>query len=201
MFMPKAEQTRLHIIDKAARIFNQKGYMGTSMYDIVEATGLSKGGVYGNFKNKEAIALAAFDHAVHTVWQQVRERTSRVDNYLDKLIEVVAFYKERVLNPPIEGGCPIQNRAAEVGEHLPALKKKVMSVMDLWIASIARTVEKGKARGHITPDVDSKAFAIQFISTLEGGIMLSQLYDDVYYYEQNAKQLKAMIASIRQDNR
>ena len=198
--MPKAEQTRLHIIDKAARIFNQKGYMGTSMYDIVEATGLSKGGVYGNFKNKEAIALAAFDHAVETVWQQVRERTSQVDNYLDKLIEVVAFYKERVLNPPIEGGCPIQNRAAEVGEHLPELKKKVVVVMDLWIASIVKTLEKGKSKGHVIPDVDSKVFAIQFIATLEGGIMLSQLYDDVYYYEQNAKQLKAMIASIRQKN-
>ena len=174
--------------------------MGTSMYDIVEATGLSKGGVYGNFKNKEAIALAAFDHAVETVWQQVRERTSQVDNYLDKLIEVVAFYKERVLNPPIEGGCPIQNRAAEVGEHLPELKKKVVVVMDLWIASIVKTLEKGKSKEHVIPDVDSKAFAIQFIATLEGGIMLSQLYDDVYYYEQNAKQLKVMIESIRQKN-
>ncbi|RZK05397.1 MAG: TetR/AcrR family transcriptional regulator, partial [Flavobacterium sp.] len=45
--MSKSEQTKQFIIEKAAPIFNKKGFAGTSMNDILEATGLAKGGVYG----------------------------------------------------------------------------------------------------------------------------------------------------------
>jgi len=195
--MSKADQTRLHILDKAARIFNQKGYAGTSMYDIVEATGLSKGGVYGNFRNKEAIAIAAFEHATKTVWQQVRERTAPIPNYLDKLIEAVQFYKERILSPPIAGGCPIQNMAIEADDSHPAMRERVVAALDLWRLQVTRTLEKGKEVGEVKPEIDSEEFAIQFIGTLEGGIMLAQLYKDVRYFESIARQLLQMIENIR----
>ncbi|MCP2807331.1 TetR family transcriptional regulator, partial [Salmonella enterica subsp. enterica serovar Typhimurium] len=58
----KAERTRQYIIDKAAPIFNKKGYAGTSLNDLIEATGLTKGAIYGNFENKDEIALEAFDY-------------------------------------------------------------------------------------------------------------------------------------------
>ena len=51
--LSKAERTRQLIVQEAAVLFNQKGYAGTSMDDIMRATGLSKGGLYGNFKKKE----------------------------------------------------------------------------------------------------------------------------------------------------
>ena len=58
----KAERTRNFIIEKTAEIFNRKGYAGTSMSDITEATGLTKGSIYGNFENKEDVALAVFEY-------------------------------------------------------------------------------------------------------------------------------------------
>lgn len=50
--MSKAERTKQFIIEKTAPIFNAKGYMGTSMNDIMNATGLTKGSIYGNFETK-----------------------------------------------------------------------------------------------------------------------------------------------------
>jgi AcrR family transcriptional regulator len=197
--MSKADKTRQLIVDKAARIFNQKGYAGTSMYDIVEATGLSKGGVYGNFRNKEAIAIAAFEHATKTVWRQVRERTAPIESYPDKLVEAIRFYKERVLNPPIEGGCPIQNMAVEMDDVNPEMRQKVVEAVDLWRLQVARTLEKGKEAGEIKADIDIHKFAIQFIGTLEGGILLAQLYKDVHFFEVLSEQLFQMIASVRLD--
>ena len=128
----KAERTRNMIIEKSAVLFNQKGYSGTSMKDIMEATGLSKGGLYGNFSSKEEVAVAAFEKAVETVDDQVRIRTKVVENTLDKLKAVVYFYKERILDPPVEGGCPIQNTSVEADDSNPALRKRVIAVMDDW---------------------------------------------------------------------
>src|ERR1700722_8888899 len=60
----KAERTRQFIIEKTAPIFNKKGYAGTSLSDITAATGLTKGSIYGNFADKDEVALAAFDYNI-----------------------------------------------------------------------------------------------------------------------------------------
>jgi len=69
----KSDRTRALIVEKSASLFNRKGFHGTSLSDIMEATGLTKGGIYGNFKReglnkkgvKEEIALAAFEYNVN----------------------------------------------------------------------------------------------------------------------------------------
>ena len=121
----KAEKTRELIVQEAAVLFNQRGFAGTSMDDIMKATGLSKGGLYGNFKNKEEIAVEAFQHAVLKVRNEVGNRTKVIENSLDKLKAVVYFYKERILDPPVEGGCPIQNTAIDADDNNPILKDRV----------------------------------------------------------------------------
>ncbi|MDH3699278.1 MAG: TetR/AcrR family transcriptional regulator, partial [Flavobacteriaceae bacterium] len=57
----KAEKTTAYIIETVAPIFTKHGYVGTSMSALTEATGLTKGALYGNFTNKEDLALRAFD--------------------------------------------------------------------------------------------------------------------------------------------
>jgi len=60
--MSKAEQTRQFIIEKTAPIFNKKGYFATSLSDITTATGLTKGSIYGNFKDKDDLALHVYTY-------------------------------------------------------------------------------------------------------------------------------------------
>jgi len=202
---PKSEKTRRLIIEKAAELFNQKGYYGTSMNDIMAATGLTKGGIYGNFKKespdkkgvKEEIAVAAFEHAVEKVTQKVSERTHVVENTVDKLKTVVYFYKERVLNPPIEGGCPIQNTAVEADDNNPALKERVQIAVEKWEARLCHTLEKGIARKEIRPDVNVRKFAIRFIGILEGGILLSRIANDLTPFNVMAEMLLDQIENLR----
>jgi TetR/AcrR family transcriptional regulator, transcriptional repressor for nem operon len=54
--MRKGEQTRQEIIRKAAPIFNQRGYDGAALSELMRATGLEKGGIYRHFKSKEQLA-------------------------------------------------------------------------------------------------------------------------------------------------
>lgn len=195
----KSILTKQMVIQKAATLFNQKGFAGTSMQDIMHVTGLSKGGLYGNFKTKEDIAVAAFDQAVITVWGEIKLRTKVIDNSLDKLKAVVYFYKERILNPPIEGGCPIQNTAIDADDGNPALRAKVKQTIDLWRENIKKNIHNGMKRGEVRLEVNATDFAIQFVANLEGGIMLSNLYKDVHCFDVIARQLINMIEDLRQE--
>ena len=60
--MGKGELTRQRIVALAAPIFNQKGYAGTALSDLMRATGLEKGGIYRHFESKQELAEDAFDH-------------------------------------------------------------------------------------------------------------------------------------------
>jgi len=203
--MKKSEKTRLLIIQKAAVLFNQKGYAGTSMKDIMDATGLTKGGIYGNFKKegadkkgvKDEIAVAAFKHAVAMVNEETRNRTYVIENSLDKLKAVVYFYKERVMNPPVEGGCPILNTAIDSDDSQPILRKYVVKAMTYWRERIVKTLEKGKEKKEVIKDVEEEEFATLFIGTLEGGIMMARLFKDNHHFDIMADQLIRMIEELR----
>lgn len=195
--MTKAEKTRELIITEAATLFNQRGYEGTSMKDIMDATGMSKGALYGHFKDKEQIAVAAFQQAVSTVLVEVGKRTRAEDQVIAKFKEVIYFYKERILNPPVEGGCPIQNSSVDADETRPVLRKEVIRAMDAWQERIVRTLQKGMASGEVRINIDAREFAINFISTLEGGIMMAQLYKDVRYFDNVARQLNRMVEGLK----
>ena len=55
------EQTVEKILDAAAALFAEKGYQSTTLQDIIDATGLSKGAVYHHFRSKEEIARKVGD--------------------------------------------------------------------------------------------------------------------------------------------
>ncbi len=70
--MSKAEETRAYIIEKTAHIFNKKGFEGTSLSDMTSATGLTKGSIYGNFANKDEVALEVFDFNLRKIDHVIR---------------------------------------------------------------------------------------------------------------------------------
>ncbi len=199
MSLTKAERTRQHILNKSAALFNLNGYAGTSMKDIMEATKMSKGAVYGHFQSKEEIALASFELAVEKVLLEVGRRTKVIDNTLDKLKAVVYFYKERILNPPVEGGCPIQNTAIDTKNTHRFLHAAVKEQMDVWINRMVYTLEKGMSKGQVRIDLNARDFSIRFIGVLEGGIMMAELYKDVHYFDVIAHHLVEMIDSLKPD--
>ena len=195
--LSKADKTRRFIVKEAAALFNQQGYAGTSMKDIMEVTGLTKGGLYGNFKSKEEIAIASFEYAVAAVKKEVAKRTHVIENSLDKLKGVVYYYKENLFTPTIDGGCPILNTSIEADDNNPVLREKVLEALDYWQDRIVLTIKYGHERKEIKKGVDSKEFASLFISTLEGGIMMSRIYKNQTHFDVICKQLLKMIEEIR----
>src|SRR4051812_23123986 len=115
--MSKAEKTRSFIIEKTAPIFNRKGFAGTSLNDITEATGLTKGSIYGNFANKDEVALAVFEFNRKKMVAMFQSKTEEKQSSKDKLLAYAETYEElSATNLFPNGGCPIMNTAIDADD-------------------------------------------------------------------------------------
>lgn len=171
----KAERTRQYILEKAAPIFNTKGYAGTSITDIMEATGLTKGAIYGNFENKDEVALAAFDHNLAFINRPLAEAIRSKEKALDKLLAMPAFYRGAYTHIAKRGGCAILNAATEVDDTHPQLRKKVLATIKAWKAKIEKNLQFGIDNGELKPGIDTSKTADVIIALIEGGIMLAKI--------------------------
>src|SRR5260370_29419258 len=106
----KGEKTRQEIIRKAAPIFNQKGYSGTALSDLMRATGLGKGGIYRHFDSKQELARDAFDHDWKPAMDMRFEGTQEIPNEVDRLIQVVRNFRNGRAGL-VPDGCPLLTTA------------------------------------------------------------------------------------------
>ncbi|PYV66078.1 MAG: TetR/AcrR family transcriptional regulator [Acidobacteria bacterium] len=172
--MRKGEQTRQDIICKAAPIFNQKGYDGAALSDLMRATGLEKGGIYRHFESKQELAGDAFDHAWKIAIDTRFAGTEEIRNTVDRLKQVVRNFRDRRAGL-VPGGCPLLNTAIDSDDGNPRLRAKARQALSSWLDRLRSIVEEGQGRGEVRPDVDSAKLATLIASTLEGSLMVSRL--------------------------
>lgn len=170
--MTKAEKTKQFIIEQTAPVFNRKGYAGTSISDLTEITGLTKGSIYGNFENKDEVALAAFDYNYRRVIQLVAEKVGRHQHSIDKLKAYIAVYAALPSDPLLQYGCPVLNTAVEADDTHPALRGKAQKAINGWKRAIVDIIQQGQERKEIKKSADATVFALAFIALIEGGVML-----------------------------
>ena len=172
--MRKGDQTRQEIIRKAAPIFNQKGYSGTALSDLMRATGLEKGGIYRHFESKQELARDAFDHAWKLAMDTRFDGTQEIPNTVDRVIQVVRNFRDRRVGL-VPGGCPLLNTAVDSDHSNPQLRTKARQALSSWLDRLRSIVEEGQGRGEVRPDVDSAKLATLIASTLEGSSMVGRL--------------------------
>src|SRR5246127_2461266 len=100
--MRKGEITRRSIIRKAAPIFNQKGYEGAALSELMEATGLEKGGIYRHFESKEELAGDAFKFAINEAFRVRRVGADAIENRLERIKYLVRRFVD--VPSPVPGG-------------------------------------------------------------------------------------------------
>jgi len=172
--MTKGEQTRREIVRKAAPLFNQKGFAGTSLSDLMEVTGLQKGGIYRHFSSKEELAAEAFDYA----WQKavsgrldgVEELPDSVDR-LKKMVENFVVKRSGL----VPGGCPLQNTAIEADDGNVLLRARARKALQAWTARLSKVITAGIKRGEIRAGIDELKLSQRIIGSLEGALLISRL--------------------------
>lgn len=173
--MSKAERTKEFIIQKTAPVFNAKGYAGTSMNDIMNATGLTKGSIYGNFENKDEVALAAFDHNFNTIVSYLKQKAETRTTVIDKLLVYPETYRNFLELPFLEAGCPVLNTAIEADDTHPLLRNKAINALALWKKAIEKHIQDGIDSKEIKTDTNPAKFSVILMSLIEGAVMQAKV--------------------------
>jgi TetR/AcrR family transcriptional repressor of nem operon len=172
-FMTKGEQTRKKIVAAAAPIFNQRGYEGSSLNSLMEATGLKKGGIYRHFSSKEELAAEAFDYSWEAAWSARLLHLDEKASGVEKLKQLIANFVD--YRSPVAGGCPILNTAIDADDGNLVLRRRAAKALRSWLNRLQSIVKQAALRGETRPGVDPKAVATLIIASLEGALMMSRL--------------------------
>ena len=193
----KGARTRQRVIERSAPVFNQRGYWGASLRDVMDATGLEKGGIYNHFRSKDELAAAAFEHNVDQMRDRIRAALDGHRHAVDRLHAINDAYRDFAVDPPFPGGCPILNAATETDDTHPDLRDHVRRAMhELRNDTVARIVVRGVERGELASGTDPDAVATVIVAALEGALMLTQLYGDPSYVATATDHLDGFVSSL-----
>ena len=171
----KSERTKQFIIEKTAPVFNEKGYAGTSLTDLTNATGLTKGSIYGNFENKDEVALAAFDYNFNRVTLFIKGKLLATDNSIERLLVYPNVYRDFLKIPFLKSGCPILNTSTEADDTHPKLRERASNALAFWKRSIENQIQRGIQRGEIKTETKPTELAVILMSLIEGAIMQAKV--------------------------
>jgi len=171
--MRKGEVTRQRIIVQAAPIFNQRGFAGSSMQDVMEATGLEKGGLYRHFSGKEELAAEAFRYAVARAQKMRFDKLDRTRGALNQLRTFIDSFVN--VRSDVPGGCAIFNTAIEEDDGNPVLRALALKALENWKDRLTRIVQEGIRTREIRKRTIPRRVANILIATLEGALTMSRL--------------------------
>jgi TetR/AcrR family transcriptional regulator, transcriptional repressor for nem operon len=196
--MAKGEISKEFIIESSVGIFNTNGYIGTSLQQVMDKTGFTKGGIYRHFTNKEELAAAAFSLAYKKMKQAYAGTFDTADAADIKLIKFLTRMKTFMLEPPVKGGCPILNSSTEVDDTNEPLRKLVKEAAMDWERIMIKIFEEGKQKKIFAKNMDTAKEARFLMATIEGPIMLCKLHRDVEYGLYTADILIDRIKQLKQ---
>jgi TetR/AcrR family transcriptional repressor of nem operon len=173
----KGEQTRRDIVQKAAPLFNRKGYEGTSLSDLMDATGLQKGGIYRHFSSKEDLAGEAFDYSWGKAVSERLDGVEEVSDSLDRLKKMIANFVE-LRTGLVPGGCPLMNTAVEADDGNAVLRARARRALQSWTERLSKTTSEGIKKRQIVPRVDPLELSQMIIGSLEGALLISRLQNN-----------------------
>lgn len=189
--MKDSEILKETIIVESLKLFSVKGYMSTSITDIIDAAGTSKGGFYNHFKTKEQLFREILSVA-RKIW---RERNlyglDAVQRPLEKIRVLLENYRDRYLSDSMNfpGGCIFVNLAVELSDQAPSLAKEVNEGFVRLGRMIKRFLDEEKKAGGINSSVNTTDAANMIFSGLLGACVL-------YTSDKSRKRLDSTIVSL-----
>jgi TetR/AcrR family transcriptional regulator, transcriptional repressor for nem operon len=195
----KGDLTRQHILEKSMQLFSVQGYFNTSIAGIVKATGLTKGGLYGHFRNKEEIWYAVYDECVRiwkgVVFQGVRD----ISDPLGRIEKVLENSLEHYLGGGVfQGGCFLFNALVELSGQSSAMSNHVLKGFKAMAALLRRWLEEAEQKGRLREGLNLDGIATFLVISMNGAAPLYAASHDPAIWQQTLAQLHLYMKCLSQ---
>jgi AcrR family transcriptional regulator len=194
----KGMQTRKDIIIKSLQVFSVKGYFNTSINDILEVTGLTKGGLYGHFRSKEDIWYAVYDQAV-TIWRNiVLKGADEITDPLERIEKTIENDMKNYLGADVfEGGCFFFNMLVELPGQSSSMASSILKGYVKFSGLIRDWLKEADQKGMLKDGLDLDEIAHFIVISLNGAAPLYAATRDSRVWKQTVSQLRYYIDQLR----
>ena len=174
---PRPASHRAALVDAMRKVALAKGFPATTVDEICQVAGVTKGSFYHHFASKEELGVAALEGYFADVveafstgqWTAVEDPVLRLRGFLAHAAEVSA-------GPVMTYGCLIGSFALDLSESSPDIRERLAEMFTALRAFVAALVEQAAA--HRGRDIDAGRFGDQFLAVIEGSIVLAKAHRD-----------------------
>lgn len=193
----KGNRTRQEIVEESLQLFSVKGYFNTSISDLLEATGLTKGGLYGHFRSKEEVWVAAYDRAVE-IWKAVVfAGVTEIDDPLERVLKTVENDLLGYVGGEVfAGGCFFFNMLVELSGQRDEMIRRILEGFKRFTLLLGSWLEEAVESGRLPPHVDPAEMADFVVTVLNGAAARYAAQRDPVILEQTLRQLKLHLAPL-----
>ncbi|MEV0890988.1 TetR/AcrR family transcriptional regulator [Promicromonospora sp. NPDC050262] len=171
-------KTRTRIVAAAADLMRVQGIGGTTLDDVMVASGVSKSQLYRHFEDKDALVRAVITHVGEFVIARETNMLGSVSTlaglrrWRDSLIKANALRHGMY-------GCALGSLAGEVSDHDAVAREMLDELFRAWQSLIDDALGRMKRAGVLDDSIDTARLAVGFLASLQGGYLLAQTARDV----------------------
>lgn len=190
---------REKIVRESLRLFSLKGFLSTSIHDIMREANASKGGLYNHFKSKDDIFLAVLSEA-RKVWRQKNlAGLDQIEKPVDKVKKLLENYRDLYLkdNENFPGGCIFVTLSVELDDQKPNFSRELNEGFTRLKAMIKRLLDQGKESGELIEKIDTEAVTEMIFSGMLGASVIYGTEKSVTSLDQCINALINYLDSLR----
>ncbi len=182
----QAEDTRIRILETALDLFHRGSFKGTSINQVVEQAGITKGALFHYFKGKNELGYAVVDECIRThineTW--VDPLATSVDPVADIML-ILDGFQEMIEEDPamVESGCPLNNLAQEMSAQDEDFRNRLLEIYQIWETALEKAFRAGVAAGNVRDEVDPADTAATIVALLEGCIGMIKVNKNLEHNE------------------
>jgi TetR/AcrR family transcriptional repressor of nem operon len=166
------------------KVVLERGYVGASVRDIVEAAGVPQGSFTNHFVSKEAFSLEILDLYFansrvvidETLRNDALSPLKRLRAYLDASITAIR-------NHGTKNGCLVGNFAAEASDHSEIIRKRVSEIYSELREAVAYCLKAAVKAGELPKSVKINEVADFIVTGLQGAWLMSKVERDLAFAE------------------
>jgi TetR/AcrR family transcriptional regulator, transcriptional repressor for nem operon len=199
MYLCSMIDTRDKILAALFRNIHRNGYQGLRADKVVAEMGITKGALYHYFPSKMAIGQAVIDEVIAPNYLRFYQQLDLSDAHpLDMLKKHLFELLEMASDEDIDLGCPLNNLVQELSPIEEHFRLSLYQIIEAMYAATYRALERGKVRGEIKPNTDSKAVAHFYLAAIEGAYSMAKVAKKREVFSSNMQQLMRYLELYRQ---
>lgn len=194
------ESTRDRLVWAAMQLFSEKGYLSTSVADILREARANSGSLYHAFPTKQDLLLAVLEAYRDGIEPMLlRPAWEGVEDPIERVFALLRAYRGLLEMTDCLYGCPIGSLALELHEPDPPVRELLATNFEGWVRHVQGCFEAAGER--LPADLDRRALGVLTLTVMEGGVMQARTHRTLEAFDAGVRMLRDYIDRLEADAR